>query len=118
MLPYFTPAAIPGLTVGCLLSNILFSGMVWDIVFGSLATLIGAILAYFFRRLVYLVPIPNIVSNTVIIPLVLRFACGSEEVLPFLFLSIGVSELLSSGLLGLALLLLLRRYGSRIFKKY
>ncbi|MBR6546632.1 MAG: QueT transporter family protein [Clostridia bacterium] len=118
VLPYFTPAAIPGLTVGCLLSNLISGCAPWDVVFGSLATLIGAILAWFFRRLVYLVPIPNIVSNTVIIPLVLRFACGSEEVLPFLFLSIGVSELLSSGVLGLALLLLLRRYGSRIFKKY
>ena len=35
ILPYFTPAAIPGLSVGCLLSNILGGAAIWDIIFGS-----------------------------------------------------------------------------------
>ena len=118
VLPYFTPAAIPGLTVGCLLSNLIGGCAPWDVVFGTLATLIGAILAYLVRRKPYLVPIPNILSNTVIIPFVLRYVYAASEALLFLFLSIGISELLSSGLLGLALLFLLRRYASRLFPNY
>ena len=44
ILPLFTPAAVPGLFVGCLLGNILGGAIIWDIVFGSLATLIGWLL--------------------------------------------------------------------------
>ena len=42
ILPYFTPAAIPGLFIGCILSNTLTGCMIQDIIFGSLATLAGA----------------------------------------------------------------------------
>ena len=45
ILPYFTGAAVPGLTVGCVLANILTGCPLWDVVFGSLATLIGAYIA-------------------------------------------------------------------------
>ena len=43
ILPYFTKAAIPGLFIGCLLSNILTGCALPDILFGSLATLLGAL---------------------------------------------------------------------------
>ncbi|MCP2867106.1 QueT transporter family protein, partial [Salmonella enterica] len=43
VLPFFTPAAIPGLFLGCLLSNLLTGCIIWDVVFGSLATLLGAL---------------------------------------------------------------------------
>lgn len=43
ILPVFTPAAIPGLVVGCVISNILTGAVIWDVIFGSLATLIGAV---------------------------------------------------------------------------
>ena len=46
ILPFFTPAAIPGLTIGCLLSNILTGCALPDIIFGTLATSIGAFLTY------------------------------------------------------------------------
>ena len=115
VLPYFTSAAIPGLTVGCLLANLIGGCAPWDIVFGTLATLIGAALARLLRKRALLVPIPNILSNTLIIPFVLRYVYGAPDVLPFLFLSIGLSEVLSSGVLGIALLYFLRPYASRIF---
>ena len=117
ILPYFTPAAIPGLTVGCLLANLIGGCAPWDVAFGTLATLLGAIFAYLLRRRAWLVPIPNILSNTLIIPFVLRYVYAAEEALPFLFLSIGTSEVLSSGVLGMALLFLLRPYASRLFPK-
>ena len=50
ILPYFTPAAIPGLFVGCIIANILGGAIVWDVVFGSIATLIGAIGTYLLRK--------------------------------------------------------------------
>ena len=118
VLPYFTSAAVPGLTVGCLLANLIGGCAPWDVVFGTLATLFGAIAARLFRRFVFLVPIPNILSNTLIIPLVLRYVYAAKEALPFLYLSIGLSELLSSGVLGIGLLLLLRRYALRLFPRF
>ena len=115
VLPYFTPAAIPGLTVGCLLANLTGGCAPWDIVFGTLATLIGAVLARLLRKRALLAPIPNILSNTLIIPFVLRYVYGAPDALPFLFLSIGASEVLSSGVLGIGLLCLLRPYAPRLF---
>ena len=44
ILPVFTPAAIPGLFAGCILSNLFTGCALPDIVVGSLATLIGAVL--------------------------------------------------------------------------
>lgn len=72
ILPAFTPAAIPGLVIGCLLSNTLTGCVLLDIIFGSVATLIGALGSYALRRHTWLVPIPPIVSNMIIVPFVLR----------------------------------------------
>lgn len=69
ILPYFTPAAIPGLFVGCIIANILGGAIVWDVVFGSIATLIGAIGTYLLRKHKWLAPVPPIVANTIIVPL-------------------------------------------------
>lgn len=63
ILPYFTPAAIPGLFVGCIIANILGGAIVWDVVFGSIATLIGAIGTYLLRKHKWLAPVPPIVAN-------------------------------------------------------
>ena len=80
ILPYFTPAAIPGLFVGCILSNLLTGCAVWDIVFGSVATLIGAIAASLLKnRSKWLSPVPNIISNSVIIPFILIYVYGLKE---------------------------------------
>ncbi len=50
VLPFFTPAAIPGLTIGCLLSNWMTGCVLWDIIFGTLATLLGALGSYALRK--------------------------------------------------------------------
>ena len=73
ILPVFTPAAIPGLFIGCLLSNLLTGCMPLDVVFGSLATLIGACGTYALRKHKWLAPLPPIVANTVIVPFVLAY---------------------------------------------
>ena len=100
ILPLFTPAAIPGLFVGCLISNILGGGILWDIIFGSIATLLGAIGGYMLRRNKWLVPVPAIVANTIIVPLVLRFGYGVNLPFILLVLSIAAGEFLSCFVLG------------------
>ena len=116
ILPYFTPAAIPGLFVGCLLSNILGGAAIWDIIFGSIATLIGAIGTYALRKNKWLAPLPPIIANTLIVPFVLRFAYGSEGVFAMFFVTIGASEFIVCGIIGMLLLFALNPVRNVIFK--
>lgn len=109
ILPYFSPASIPGLAVGCLLSNLLLGAPVPDIIFGSLATLLGASFAYLLRRSRFLVPIPTILSNMLIIPLVLRYAYGVGDAMWYLVLTVGAGEVISAFILGELLLVVLRK---------
>lgn len=112
IMPLFTPAAIPGLFIGCLLANILGGAIVWDVVFGSLATLIGAALGYVLRSNRWLVPLPAVVSNTIIVPLVLRFGYGVELPLYLSALYVCIGEIVGCYVLGeLLASLLLRRKG-------
>lgn len=117
ILPYFTPAAVPGVFLGCLLSNLLCGAAGLDIVFGSLATLIGAFGTYALRSNKHLACLPPILSNTVIIPWVLRYAYGSADFLPFAMLTVGVGEVLAVGVLGNLLLSALEGHKTAIFGK-
>ncbi len=111
ILPVFTPAAVPGLFIGCLIGNILGGALLPDIIFGSLATLIGACGTYFLRKKShYLAPVPPIIANTILVPLVLRFAYGFTLPIPILMLSVGIGEVISCGLLGLILYPALYKY--------
>ena len=110
ILPCFTPAAIPGLFIGCLISNILVGSVIWDIVFGSLATLIGAIGTHYLRKHKWLSPLPPIISNSVIVPFVLVYAYGVQDALPFLAFTVGAGEVISAGVLGMILLKSLEKH--------
>lgn len=100
ILPLFTPAAIPGLFIGCLIANGLGGGILLDVIFGSIATLIGAALGYLLRFNRWLVPIPAILSNTVIVPLVLKYGYGVDMPIWLLMIYIVVGEILGCYLLG------------------
>lgn len=116
VLPYFTPAAIPGVAIGCFLSALLNGAPALDLVFGSLATLIAAILSYLLRRYKFLVPIPPIIINALVIPWVLKTAYGASEAVPFMMLTVGAGELIAAGILGYILLLALDRIKYVIFR--
>ena len=127
VLPFFTPAAIPGLTIGCLLANLLTGCAPWDILFGSIATLLGAIAAYFIGKwiqvrhpktpgLKLLVPVPNLVSNVLIVPWVLRFVYGDTAAIWFLSLTVGAGELIAGVLFGSLLLFALEKRARLIFR--
>ena len=94
ILPLFTPAAIPGLFIGCLLANILGGAIIWDVIFGSIATLIGAALGYVLRFNRWLVPIPAVVSNSVIVPLVLRYGYGVDMPILLMVLYVAIGEII------------------------
>ena len=117
ILPVFTPAAIPGLFVGCIVGNILGGAILPDIIFGSIATLIGAVFTYQLRnKNCFLAPLPPIISNTVIVPFVLRYGYGVALPIPFMMLTVGVGEVVGCGVLGLVLYTALNRYKNVIFK--
>lgn len=116
VLPFFTPAAIPGLYVGCLLANLLTGGCLLDILVGSLASLIGAVGAYMLRRQKWLVPLPTIIANALIVPFVLIHGYGLADAWWYLFLTVGAGEVISCGVLGMGLLLVLRNYAVELFK--
>lgn len=117
ILPFFTPAAIPGLVIGCLLSNWLTGCVLPDIIFGSLATLIGALGSYALRRYRFLVPIPPIVANMVIVPFVLRYAYDVPDSLPYMMATVGAGEVISCYILGLLLLFALQPLRNTLFNK-
>lgn len=114
ILPYFTPAAIPGLFVGCLLSNTMTGCALPDIIFGSLATLIGAIFTRKLRKYKWMAPLPPIIANAILIPPVLLFTYGIK---PYWFslLTVTAGEIISCGVLGMILLFSLQKHASRIF---
>ena len=115
ILPVFMPAAVPGLFVGCFLANFLSGAAVMDVVFGSIATLIGAAGTRALRDRGVLAAVPPILSNALIIPFVLRYAYGVEDLIPFMMLTVGIGEVISVGILGNALRTVLERYGKRFF---
>lgn len=117
ILPAFTPAAIPGLLIGCLLSNLLTGAAIWDIIFGSLATLLGAVFTYLLRKHEKLAAIPPILSNTLIVPLVLKWAYGVPDALPYLFLTVGLGEVISCGIFGMILLYALKPHAKTLFSQ-
>lgn len=117
ILPVFTPAAIPGLFVGCLIGNILGGSILPDIIFGSLATLIGAIFTCLLRKQnKYVTPLPPIIANTVIVPFILYYAYSINLPIPFMMLTVGIGEVISCGVLGMIVYASLEKYRYRIFK--
>jgi len=116
ILPYFTSAAIPGVSFGCLLANILGGAALPDIVFGTLATLIGAVISYRLRNVSkWLVGLPPILANAIIIPFVLKYAYGLPDLIPYMMLTVGVGEVLAVGVLGNLLMLSLEPKSNFIF---
>ena len=116
ILPLFTAAAVPGLFAGCILANILGGAIIWDVVFGSLATLIGAWLGYMLRSNRWLVPVPAIAANTLIVPFVLKYGYGFTDIpLPLLVVYIAAGEIAGCYILGEILGTVLLKYRNVIF---
>ena len=115
VLTFLTPAAIPGLTIGCLVSNLVTGANLLDVIFGTRATFIGALGGYYLRNNKWLITLPTVISNTVIIPLVIVYGFGVKDMtLPLIAFTVCLGELISATLLGSGLLSVLKKYKFRI----
>ena len=100
LLPILLPQAVPGLFVGCLIAN-LYTGMLTDIIFGSLATLLAAIGTYLLRKKPLLAAACPVAANAVIVGLVLSMSFNLPVALTML--EVGIGEL-GAVLLGMLIL--------------
>ena len=116
VLPAFTPAAIPGLFIGCFISNLISGGMLLDVIFGSLATFIGALGTYLLRKWKWAVPVPPILANTLIVPFVLAYVYHIPGGVPYFMVPVGIGQILSCGVLGMIVYRILVKYRNVIFK--
>ena len=122
ILPVFTTAAIPGLWLGCLMANLLTGGILVDVLFGSIATLLGTVGTYFLRKHKFACTLPPMVANMVIVPFVLRYGYGFiteyqgiDWSLPFNAVTVGIGEIITCVVMGGVLLRILLRYRNVIF---
>jgi uncharacterized membrane protein len=113
LLPILTPAAVPGLFIGCLAANLLGSATALDVVFGSLATLAAAVLTRRFRDRPILAALPPVAVNAFVVGAVLAYAFN----LPFwlMALQVGAGQLVVCYILGLPLYYTLRRLPRNIW---
>ncbi|MBQ1922600.1 MAG: QueT transporter family protein [Lachnospiraceae bacterium] len=116
VLPFFTPAAVPGLAVGCLLSNILTGCALPDIIFGTLATLLGALGTRMLKGHRFLCTLPPVIANTLIVPFVLTYAYHIPGGIPYLMLTVGIGEVIACMILGQILLTALMPVAAGIFR--
>ena len=108
LLPILTPAAIPGVALGCLIGNIIFSGSLLDIFLGSLATLIAAILTYYLRKNKWLAAAPPVIINAIVVPLILKISLGTPYFLTMFYIAAG--QAIACYALGIPLIYALERY--------
>ena len=116
VLPAFTPAAIPGLFIGCFISNLISGGLILDVIFGSLATLIGACGTYLLRKWKWTVPIPPILSNVLIVPFVLAYVYNLPGGVPYFMVTVGIGQIISCGVLGMIVYGIIAKHRNVIFK--
>ncbi|MBR6569351.1 MAG: QueT transporter family protein [Clostridia bacterium] len=108
LLPVLFPEAVPGLAVGCLISNLMYGANVYDVVFGTLATLMAAILTRGLRKNTWLAALPPVLCNAVIIGLVLTYAYGID-LLWMNMLTVGMGQAVVCYVLGVPLVKVLEK---------
>ena len=122
ILPYFMGwAAVPGLAIGCMLANLLTGCVIYDILFGSIATLLGALGTYALRnftlrRVRFLLPLATILANILIVPFVLQYAYHVPDAWWFLCLTVGIGEVIAAGVGGVLMSFLLEKYRGVLFR--
>lgn len=125
ILPFFTPAAVPGLFVGCLVANLIMMFTVGllplDVIFGSLATLVAAYLSYVISRRVppkvgrWLAPAPAVIVNALVVGWLLSnvYQVGVSFAVSAFYVAAG--QIIACYVLGMPLLFLLDGYKEKLF---
>jgi len=117
VLPYFTFAAVPGLFVGCLLANLLTGAPAYDVLFGSLATLLAAYITYLMRKRVtkFLAPLPSVVINALVVGALLTYVyqVGVGYWLAAGYVAVG--QAIACFGIGLPLMTVLQKFNDKLF---
>lgn len=103
VLAMFTPAAIPGLAVGCFFANFLGPNGIFDAFIGTFATVLGALGTYKLRNRFYWAPLPTVISNAVIIGLMLYYIYGVPFSPLYCIFWVGLGEFIACYAAGLPL---------------
>ncbi len=114
VLPFFTPAAVPRLFVGCIAANIMSPYGLADLIFGSAASLIGAIGSYLLRKKPLLVPLAPVISNGIIVGAMLYYVYEVPLPLIVQMLYVALGEVVACYAIGYPLMKYLNKY-KRIF---
>lgn len=114
VLPYFTPFAIPGLFIGCFLSNILSPVGGVDLIVGSLATLAAAVMTYYIgksnlKHKKLLAPLPPVIVNAIIIGIMLNVLYVPDIPVYLCMLQVGLGQVFCCYVLGLPLMSVIER---------
>lgn len=117
ILPYFTASAVPGLFLGCLIANLATGAPIFDVIFGSLATLLAAVCTRLigkYRLSEFLAPLPPVLLNAGIVGALLVYVYQVGVSLPIAALYVGVGEAAACYFLGMPLLMVLKRHGEKL----
>ena len=114
ILPCFTPAAIPGLAIGCLIANVLGGCTIFDIVFGTLATLLAAVCTRRLRHRLVLASAMPVIFNGVIIGAVVHYAYAPVIPLLLCMLLVALGEAIACMLLGPMVLRAVKRIPAKM----
>lgn len=117
VLPYFTFSAVPGLFIGCVIANLLVGATIYDVIFGSLATLLAAYITYAMRKHFskYLAPLPSVVVNALVVGWLLTYVyeVGVDYWIAVGYVAIG--QAIACFALGIPLMKLLERFRDKLF---
>lgn len=114
ILPLFFPEAIFGLTIGCFIANIFGNGVI-DMVFGTLASFIAAVLTFFAGRSrktalkLSLGLVPPVLVNALVVPFTFLAATELKEAYWISALQVGFGQLVVVCVLGIPLYFAVRR---------
>ena len=114
LLPILLPEAVPALTIGCLLANILGGCPIFDIVFGTLATLLAAVCTRLLRKKPRIAMLMPVLFNAAIVGAVVHYAYAPMIALPLCMLFVGAGEAVACLILGPLLLRVLSKLPSRL----
>ncbi|HWS28677.1 MAG TPA: QueT transporter family protein [Clostridia bacterium] len=118
VLPYFTPAAVPGLFIGCFIANLIMGNPIWDVVFGSLATLLAAAATYGIKKAglsKWLAPLPAVLFNAAIVGYLLTYVYQVGVPWEISALYVGAGQTISCYALGMPLLFGFKKFGRKLF---
>ena len=114
LLPILLPEAVPALAVGCLLANVLGGCTIFDITFGTLASLLAAICTRRLRSRLRLASLMPVLFNGVIVGAVVHVAYAPVIPLPLCMLSVSLGEAIPCMLLGPIVLRAVSRIPSKM----